>query len=78
MSKIDEEDDLTLAYMWGRKDADDEIKKLRAENERLREGMRDAIEEVSFWSDYASEHFRKKHDLDGVLAGLRAVLGEDK
>jgi hypothetical protein len=39
--RCDEQDDLTLVYMWARKDADNEIKKLRAENERLRKGAND-------------------------------------
>jgi len=40
MMMSDDEDDLTLAYLWGRKDAEDVIKRLRAENERLREALR--------------------------------------
>lgn len=31
------DDDLTVVYLWARKEAEDEIKALRAENERLRE-----------------------------------------
>lgn len=38
MSK--EQDDLTVVYLWAKKEAEDEIKALRAENERLREALR--------------------------------------
>jgi len=55
MNKIDDDkDDLTLVYMWARKDADDEIKKLRAENERLREALSlaaDVMERISQMND---------------------------
>lgn len=37
MSK--EQDDLTVVYLWAKEEAKDEIKALRAENERLREAL---------------------------------------
>ena len=70
----EDDDDLTLVYMWARRDADDEIKKLRAENERLREALR----------YYAKNHYPNVDDGPwgpnsndfGDVA--RAALGEDK
>jgi hypothetical protein len=68
------DDDLTAAYLLARKDADDVIKALRAENERLREALR----------YYAKNHYP---DIDAGPWGLnsadfgdvaRAALGEDK
>jgi hypothetical protein len=50
----------------------------KAETKRLREALREAIEEVEAWASYASPYFREKHDLEGTLADLRAKLGEGK
>jgi hypothetical protein len=74
MTMAEDDDDLTLVYMWARRDADDEIKKLRAENERLREALR----------YYAKNHYPNVDDGPwgpnsndfGDVA--RAALGEDK
>ncbi len=72
--RCDEQDDLTLVYMWARKDADDVIKRLRAENERLREALR----------YYAKNHYpnidegpwgQGSNDFGDVA---RAALGEDR
>jgi hypothetical protein len=49
---------------------------LKAENARLREALRLAIEAVEFWAAYASPYFQDKHDLAGDLQKLRAALGE--
>jgi hypothetical protein len=68
------DDDLTVVYLWAKKEAEDEIKVLRAENERLREALR----------YYAKNHYP---DIDAGPWGLnsadfgdvaRAALGEDK
>ena len=48
------DDDLTVVYLWARKEAEDEIERLRAENERLREVLREAKRGLSIaltWSD---------------------------
>jgi hypothetical protein len=54
------------------------IAELQAENARLREALRLAIEAVEFWAAYASPYFQDKHDLAGDLQKLRAALGEKK
>lgn len=68
------DDDLTVVYLWARKEAEDEIKALRAENERLREALR----------YYAKNHYP---DVDAGPWGAnsadfgdvaRAALGEEK
>jgi hypothetical protein len=67
------DDDLTVVYLWAKKEAEDEIKVLRAENERLREALR----------YYAKNHYP---DIDAGPWGLnsadfgdvaRAALGEE-
>ena len=60
----DEQDDLTVVYLWARKEAEDEIKALRAEIERLREALREIV--ASDWKN-------------GICADIaRAALGEEK
>jgi hypothetical protein len=49
---------------------------LQAENARLREALRLAIDAVEFWAAYATPYFQDKHDLAGDLQKLRAALGE--
>jgi hypothetical protein len=49
---------------------------LQAENARLREAVRLAIDAVEFWAAYASPYFQEKHDLAKDLQKLRAALGE--
>jgi hypothetical protein len=49
---------------------------LRAENARLREALRLAIEAVEFWAAYATPYFQDKHDLEEDLRKLRAARGE--
>ena len=48
------------------------------EIERLREALRNAIDEVETWGGSTSPFLQEKHDLEGVLADLRAALGEEK
>ncbi len=48
----------------------------KAENARLREALRLAIENVEFWAAYATSYFQDKHDLAGDLQKLRVALGE--
>ena len=50
-----------------------EITRLRAQVERMREALTDAIDTVDFWAAYASDYFKDKHDLEGDLARLRAA-----
>jgi benzoyl-CoA reductase/2-hydroxyglutaryl-CoA dehydratase subunit BcrC/BadD/HgdB len=52
------------------------IAELQAENARLRDALRLAIEAVEFWAAYASPYFQDKHDLAGDLQKLRAAMGE--
>ena len=70
----DDEDDLTVAYLWGKAEARDDIRKLQEENERLREALR----------YYAKNHYPNVDDGPwgpnstdfGDVA--RAALGEAK
>jgi hypothetical protein len=48
----------------------------KAENARLREALRLAIDAVEFWAAYATPYFQDKHDLAEDLQKLRAGLGE--
>jgi Asp-tRNA(Asn)/Glu-tRNA(Gln) amidotransferase A subunit family amidase len=48
----------------------------KAENARLREALRLAIDAVEFWAAYATPYFQDKHDLEEDLRKLRAALGE--
>ena len=45
-----------------------------ADRDRMVEALKTAIEEVEFWSGYASDYFKDKHGLAGTLAHLRAAL----
>jgi hypothetical protein len=44
----------------------------RAEVDRLRTALLEAIEIIDFWSSYASNYFKDKHGLAGDIARLRA------
>ena len=60
---------------------DAEIAALRAEIERLRAALTDAIQCVEDWSRYADGYFREKWDVANDLARLRSALageGEGK
>lgn len=50
------------------------IATLEARVRELEGTLRDAIESVESWAAYAGDYFRKKHDLAGNLAELRAAL----
>ena len=54
------------------------IAELQAENARLRDALRLAIEAVEFWAAYASPYFQDKHDLAEDLQKLRAAQGETR
>lgn len=43
------------------------------ENEKLRELLREAAEDVEAWGAYASGYFQEKHDLAGCAAKYRAA-----
>ena len=45
----------------------------RAEVDRLRTALLEAIECVDFWGSYASDYFKEKHDLAGEIARLTAT-----
>jgi hypothetical protein len=55
----------------------DEMLRLTDENSLLRAALKEAIEEVEFWGAYAGDYFKDKHNLDGALAKLRAVLASN-
>lgn len=63
----EEQDDLTVVYLWARKEAEDEIKALRAENERLREALRPFANKY-LWPDdagaYVASSIREDEDWD--------------
>lgn len=40
---------------------------LEAEVEKLREGYREAIDDIDSWGAYASNYFQQKHDLEGCI-----------
>jgi len=81
----DEEADMTAAYLWGKADANDQIKRLtlmveardlvikreRAKNERLREALRT----IAYLE---SPQVRGKPQRRTVEEIARAALGEDK
>jgi hypothetical protein len=52
----------------------DDMDMLRAEIERLRDGLEGAIECVESWAAYAPDYFKTKHDLAGELQRLRKLL----
>ena len=66
MSDADEKDDLTVVYLWARREAEDEIKALRAEIERLREAIRFAVEAID------------GDDIISAWERLSAALGDEK
>jgi hypothetical protein len=81
--RCDEQDDLTLVYMWARKDADDEIKKLRADNERLREALRQGVAmraaQRAYFADRSRENLIASKEAERAFdAAARAALKEEK
>jgi hypothetical protein len=59
-------------------DAADEIEDLRAEIDLLRGVLKEAIEEIEFWSAYASDYFKDKYEYTRRLELIRDVLEEKK
>ena len=55
-----------------------ELREKYAEIERLREALREAIDEVETWGGSTSPFLQEKHDLEGTLAELRTAIGEGK
>lgn len=55
-----------------------EIERMRRRAEQLEDALREAREMVEDWAGYASEYFQAKHDLQGDLAKLDAVLREQE
>lgn len=57
----------------------DSVAELTAENERLRNLLGDAADEIQNWGAYASEYFQEKHDLAGCVGKYRAaaLVGKD-
>ena len=53
-----------------------ELARLRAENERLKAALTDAIVEVESWGAYAPDYFQTKHNLAGTLDRLRAAMAQ--
>ena len=71
----EEQDDLTVVYLWARKEAEDEIKALRAEVDRLREAL---FAIVCNTEPDAIKHRDYDHLANAIYVWARAALGEDK
>lgn len=69
---MDSDDDLTAAYLLARKDADDEIKALRAEVERLREAL---FAIVCNTEPSAIKHRDYDHLANAIYVWASAALG---
>ena len=54
-----------------------ECARLRKENERLREALREAADGIESWGAYASDYFKEKWDLAGDIARARRALEEE-
>lgn len=65
-----DDDDLTVVYLWAKKEAEDEIKALRAENERLRK----TLQHIAFLDHPYLGGVAKRGSL-GKIA--QAALGEE-
>jgi hypothetical protein len=50
---------------------------LGSKNNRLREALTEAREDVAHWGGYASDYFKEKHDLAGDLARIDAALAKE-
>ena len=68
------DDDLTAAYLLARKDADDVIKALRAENERLREAL---FAIVCNTEPDAIKHRDYDHLANAIYVWASAALGKE-
>ena len=84
---VKEQDDLTVVYLWARKEAEDEIKVLRAENERLMAERDEALAALQFYANphvwrsctvYMCGHGGETRATQDAGAKARAALGEDK
>lgn len=82
----DDEDDLTVAYLWGKAEARDDIRKLQEENERLQAKV-DALENaVVEWADAVFlaegvsflDGLKCEPLIRGILERPHDALGEDK
>ena len=77
MQNADEEAALISRFhreMKRAESAERERDEARRENERLRERLGIAIEDIASWGAYADDYFKEKHDLAGCLAEHRAAL----
>lgn len=54
-----------------------EVVAIRARVEELDSALCEAIKDIDSWGAYAPEYFQKKHDLEGTLKRLRAIVRED-
>ena len=52
------------------------IAALESDNARLREALREALDDVADWGSYASPYFQAKHDLQGDIDKYKAALAE--
>jgi len=52
----------------------EELRRLHAENEALREELKLAKTNIADWGSYASEYFQSKHDLQGDLDSIDRAL----
>ena len=71
----DEETDLTVAYLWGKAEGNDDIRKLQTEIKRLREALRFYACECS--GVEACETFGN-YERSGCGHKARTALGENK
>jgi hypothetical protein len=68
-------DEIEDWWMDGLEDqAADELRRLHAENEALREALKLAKTNIADWGSYASEYFQSKHDLQGDLDSIDRAL----
>ena len=44
----------------------------------LKANYQEAIEDISFWGEYASDYFKNKHDLDGCINRHNKLIKEVK
>jgi hypothetical protein len=68
----DDDANMLMAYAWGKEDGRHELKKLKAENERLRE----ALHRIAHSPNGPKVYCRDGHEEAVLIA--RAALGEEK
>lgn len=72
----DDEDDLTVAYLWGKAEANDEIKRLR---EVVRQGMTMRAAQKAYFADRSRENLIASKEAEKAFdVAARAALGENK